>query len=103
VDGILKALNVSELVELARSQGLGILDPSIDRVRLERIVSGIEDPTRNDLCPTVPYREALHAFIRRHWATLKTQLPHCQGECLTFGCPMGMALDHWLENREHVV
>jgi len=102
-DAILKALNVSELTELARAQGLGILSPAIERSRLEHIVSGSEDPTDDDLCPTVQYREALHTFIRRHWSTLKTQLPHCGGECMTFGCPLGVALDHWLENREHVI
>ena len=98
----LEELNISELVKLAEEQGLGHLSPALSRSRLKRIVAGEIEPEPTDMCPSIPTREKLSAFVERHADIVRSQLPLCGGYCMTHGCPVGIALNCFDENRKHV-
>ena len=100
---ILEELNVTELLQLAAEQGLGILSAAIPRSRLKDIVMGAEEPTEEDLCPSVANRAQLHDFVEAYKEITHPQLPDCLGQCLTHGCPLGVALNSYIENEEHLV
>ena len=100
--GVLDDVNVSELLKLAEEQGLGILSAACARHRLQSIVTGVAEPQPEDLCPTNKNRVQLSEFVEKHKNILHNQLPVCKGACMTFGCPMGVALNCYDENREHL-
>ena len=101
-DDLLQELNISELLQVAKEQGLGLLNRVSPRQRLIHIVAGEVEPDPEDLCPSIPHRRALQAFIEEHYETLQGQVPICKGRCMDFGCPLGIALDHHDENRHYV-
>ena len=100
---LLEELNVTELLRLAEDQGLGLLSAALPRSRLKDIVMGVVDPTKDDLCPSVPGRQQLHEFVEAHKEITHPQLPDCLGRCLTHGCPLGVALNSYIENEEHLI
>tara|TARA_Y100000310_G_scaffold24180_1_gene23215 strand:+ start:1992 stop:2321 length:330 start_codon:yes stop_codon:yes gene_type:complete len=99
---VLEGLNISELVKLAEEQGLGLLSPALSRSRLMLIVAGETEPEDTDLCPSGLHRTKLSNFVERHADIVRSQLPLCGGRCLTHGCPVGIAVNCFDENRKHV-
>lgn len=93
----LEDLNISELLECARLQGLGVLSRGIPRDRLLRIVSGEEEPTKSDLCGSLVIRKRTEKFISNYHsrATLPVSVggKPCNGKCSSFGCPTAVALN----------
>lgn len=101
-DSLLDELNISELVALGEAQGLGILNRVSPRARLINIVAGELTPEVEDMCPSLKQRATLQRFIEKNFEILRGQVPVCEGQCTTFGCPIGVALDHYDENRHYV-
>lgn len=100
---LLEELNVTELLRLAEEQGLGILSAAVPRSRLKAIVMGADDPIEQDLCPSITGRQQLQEFVEAYKEITYPQLPDCLGRCLTYGCPLGIALNSYIENEEHLV
>lgn len=99
---LLEDCNVTELLKLAEEQGLGLLSAGRPRQRLQNIVLGVLDPEEEDACPTIEGRHLFQEFVEQHKDVTYNQLPHCHGACPTFGCPLGIVLNCYDENQEHV-
>lgn len=78
----LEGMNTTELVQLAREAGLGNLPRDRD-VLIRALIEDVADET----CPLEEKRVALQRHIARDYARLRTQLPGCNGKCVSFGCP----------------
>ena len=98
----IEALNVTELVTLLEEQGLGIINQALPRIYLVRLVKGEEDPSDQDICPSVRMRKKLSGFVDKHANILRNQLPSCGGYCLEHGCPIGIAINCYDENLKHI-
>lgn len=81
---ILDSLNRTELVELARSCGLGNIGRAYSRSLLaEMLVEGeYVDPDKLQR-----WRTAMERHIKKNKNRLRSQLPGCNGQCTTYGCP----------------
>jgi hypothetical protein len=88
-DEILLRCNESELLWMARLQGLPILRRDLPRDELISIVSGALSPGVTHISNTNYTRDRLEQFVNRHMARLYSQLPGCDGKCRSFKCSEG--------------
>lgn len=88
-DAILEHCNETELLGLARSQGLGNLKRGLDRRTLIAIVRGEISPAPEHLSELQKTRHSLQVFIQSNWGRVASQLPGCNGQCTTFHCSEG--------------
>lgn len=88
-DEILASCNETELLGLARSQGLGNLRRGIDRVTLVSIVSGEVVPGPEHVSQLQSTRRSLEIYIQENWGRVASQLPGCNGKCTTYPCSEG--------------
>ena len=94
----LDEVNLTELVQMARSAGLGNSLPSRDAI-IEALDYGEETP----LCPQEERRELMEAHIHKNFTRLRTQLPNCNGKCVTFGCPAMVVVRCWEGFKEDML
>jgi hypothetical protein len=89
-DSILQHCNETELLSLARRQGLGILRRGIPTETLIKLVTG-EEPVIPSLhlSETTSTRVVLEQFIQTNITRTRSQLPGCDGKCTTFPCSEG--------------
>lgn len=85
-DEILYQCNESELLHLARTQGLPALRSGIPHEELVAIVLGIAEVKKEHLAWTNFTREKLETFLAENWERLRSQLPGCDGKCRSFPC-----------------
>jgi hypothetical protein len=88
-DSVLYTCNETELLALAKAQGLGHLRRGLPKDLLVRIVRGEEDPAPEHYADTKYSRKMLEDFIARYWDKCRSQLPGCNGKCTTFPCSEG--------------
>ncbi len=88
-DDVLKLCNESELLSLAWKQGLGHLRRGLPREELIGIVTGEVELRPEHISTTMETRRLLQNFISKNWGTLRSQLPGCDGKCVTFSCTEG--------------
>jgi hypothetical protein len=101
-DTLLAQCNETELLWLARHQGLGHLRRGLPKEVLIAIVSGSLDPQPEHFAGTAYSREKLEAFIKKHWDVVMSQLPGCNGQCITYACSEGRHLMCFEPNRDGV-
>jgi hypothetical protein len=89
MDEILKFCNETELLQLARKQGVGILRRGIPLETLIKIVTGEEEVKTSQLSGTMETRAKLERFIQENIERTRSQLPGCTGRCTTFPCTEG--------------
>jgi hypothetical protein len=88
-DGVLTLCNETELLGLARQQGLGRLKRGIPIAELIDIVRGAVAVQPAHHSETILTRKMLQDFINKNWGRLRSQLPGCDGQCETFPCTEG--------------
>jgi hypothetical protein len=88
-DSILKNCNETELLSLARRQGLGILKRGIPPEELVGLVSGVLAMRPEYLSGTKETRAMLETYIFKNYSVTRSQLPGCTGKCSTFNCTDG--------------
>jgi hypothetical protein len=90
-DDILKLCNETELLQMARRQGLGSLLRHLTRETLESIVSGRIEVEAYHLAGTDYTRRALERFIHdpANYERTRSQLPGCTGCCSSYPCSEG--------------
>lgn len=101
-DEMLWQCNETELLWLARRQGIGHLKRGIPKQELVSIVGGYIEPGPHHFAETVVTRKMLEAFIQKHWGKVASQLPQCTGKCTTFNCTEGKHGTCFYPNRELV-
>lgn len=77
--------NESELLWMARVQGLPVLRRGIPKEELIAIITGGE-PKPEHIAWTNKTRGRLEDFIQANIDRLRSQLPGCNGQCRTFLC-----------------
>jgi hypothetical protein len=85
-DEVLWTCSETELLGLARRQGLPLLRRGIEKGDLVEIVSGRRQPNPDELSRTIESRRKLQVYISRNWGKLVGQLPGCDGRCTTYPC-----------------
>lgn len=88
-DGILQHCNETELLAMARRQGLGILRRGLDLPTLVALVSGEAGMRPEYLSGTKETRAMLEKYIFDNYGVTRSQLPGCTGRCRTFNCTDG--------------
>lgn len=99
VDADLFALNESELMWLARLQGLPLLRRELPREVLVQIVGGSIPVSEQHLSSTNFTRGKLESFVQSNIDRLRGQLPGCNGMCRTFRCTEGKHMSCFLPNE----
>jgi hypothetical protein len=91
---LLGGLNTTELVQIARSAGLGNVGQDLEREELiDLIVEGVEPEDGCDEGELIEpdrlerWRRAMERHISKNRKRLLSQLPGCNGKCTEFGCP----------------
>lgn len=81
--------NESELLWLARRQGLPKLRRGLPIEELVAVVAGEVPLSEAHLAGTNDTRGLLEDFIQKHIDRVRTQLPGCNGCCRSFSCSEG--------------
>lgn len=103
-DEILMQCNETELMQMARAQGLPPLKRGLPKQELVAIVSGERDPLPIQIANTSYTRDKLQALIQHpnNWGRLMSQLPGCNGKCKTFSCTEGKHALCFYPNQQQV-
>lgn len=88
-DDELMNCNETELLDMARRQGLGSLRRGIDKGELVDIVAGVINPGPQHYSGTHETRARLELLILNQWERVRSQLPGCNGKCTSFPCSDG--------------
>lgn len=96
----LDEVNLSELIELCRSAGLGNYGRDTPR---EDLYAALEDEGEFDPCPLDEKRERLEAHIQKNYRRLRTQLPGCNGKCVSYGCPDLIVQRCWMSSKDDML
>jgi len=88
-DSILQSCNETELLAIARRQGLGILRRGLPRELILGVVSGVLAMKHEYLAGTQETRALLESYIFRNYSITRSQLPGCTGKCSTYNCSDG--------------
>lgn len=88
----LEDVNLSELIQMARSAGVGNLGRNLSRTEIIRMLdeglpAGLSLGHVAAECPLDVKRRRMEAHIQRHFRSLRTQLPCKSGKCVGHGCP----------------
>jgi len=102
-DEILWQCNETELLWMARRQGIGFLRRGLTKQELIEIVAGYKNPEPHHLSETGDTRRRLEGFISENWGVLRSQLPQCTGKCQTFRCTEGKHALCFYPNAERLV
>ena len=94
-------LNRTELIEILRELDLGNVSRLAPRTEIQRALDGEEEsPT---VCPLDEHRHAMERHIQKNFRRLRTQLPGCNGKCVSYGCPEGIVVRCWLAFKDDVI
>lgn len=88
-DNLLFSCNETELLWMARRQGIGFLRRGLPKDRLVALVAGMELPRPSDLSPTGYTRGKLERYLQANLAAVSNQLPDCNGVCTKWECTEG--------------
>lgn len=83
---VLDDMNRTELVESCRAAGLGSVGRTQPREEVYSVLEGEVDPASIP-CPLEGKRKMMESHIEKNWRRLRTQLPGCNGKCVSYGCP----------------
>jgi hypothetical protein len=101
-DNPLHDMNVTELIQVAREAGFGNVSRALPR---EEIIALIEDGEETDAEKDAleDYRHEMEAHIKRNFRRIRTQLPGCNGKCMSYGCPDIIVQRCWGSYRDDIL
>ena len=100
---LLEGVNKSELIQMARSAGLGNLGRDLpEREIIEAIVEAAS-PEEAPSCPLEGRRRKVERHIEKNKRRLLSQLPGCNGRCVTYGCPDVIVVRCWEGFRNDIL
>jgi hypothetical protein len=92
-------LNRTELQELCREVDGKNVHRDGPRSELEATLDGEE----GEECPLSAHRQEMQDHIRRNFRRLRTQLPGCNGKCVSYGCPNMIVVRCWMGLKEDIL
>ena len=95
-----KELNRTELQEILRE--LHEVN-SYREAPKDEIMEALSPVGEVPLCPLTEHREAMQEHIRKNFRRLRTQLPGCNGKCVTFGCPNLIVVRCWEAFKDDMI
>jgi hypothetical protein len=105
-DEILWECNETELLQMARAQGLGHLRLGLPKEVLVALVSGVmtaQEERNPEYYSAIQFtRGKLQDLITEHWGVIRSQLPGCTGRCTKYPCSNGRHLSCFA-NNEHLL
>jgi hypothetical protein len=101
-DAVLWRCNETELLQMARRQGLGTLRRGLPKDTLIALVGGYADPQPQHYAGTRETREILQKYIADNIERARSQLPGCDGRCTTFQCTEGRHALCFVPQEAHV-
>jgi hypothetical protein len=96
----LDPVNLTELIEICRQAGLGNIGRSANREQIYKALDGEMDPRT---CPLEEYRERMEAHIQKNFRSIRTQLPGCNGRCVSYGCPDVIVQRCWAAFKDDMI
>lgn len=93
-------LNRTELQELCREMDGQNVYRDGSRAMLEDSIDGVGKAQE---CPLSSHRQEMQDHIRRNFRRLRTQLPGCNGKCVTYGCPNMIVVRCWIGLKEDIL
>lgn len=97
---VLDSVNLTELIEMCRSAGLGNLGRHTSRSDL---YDALENDNVSDVCNLEDMRVLMEAHINARFRRLRTQLPCPKGRCTTFGCPDLVVQRCWVGMKDDML
>lgn len=88
-DGLLFSCNETELLWMARRQGIGFLRRGLPKDLLVALVTGREVPKPEHLSTTSYTRKKLEMYIQTNIVQVRNLLPGCDGMCTRYECSDG--------------
>lgn len=101
-DDALYKCNETELLTIARRQGLGALRRGLPKEELVAIVAGYKNPSSEHYAGTQFTRKKLEDFILANWGVVRSQLPGCNGKCTEYPCSEATHASCFAPNKESV-
>lgn len=101
-DEILWSCNETELLWMARRQGLPPVRRGLPKADLIAIVSGEREAREDEVAGTKHSRLSLQVFINKNWGRVSSQLPGCNGQCTTYPCSEGRHMACFYPNEAAV-
>jgi len=98
----LLSCNKTELLCIARAQGLPPLRKDLSIEVLAQIVTGEYEPKPEHIAGTLYTRAKLERFIFDNISVTRSQLPGCTGRCTTYPCSEGRHALCFYPNRASV-
>lgn len=98
----LQNCNETELLQMAREQGLGILKRGIHKDILIAVITKQQNVDPSMLSETVDTRKRLETLIQGNWEKIRSQLPGCDGKCTTYPCSEGRHAACFWPNKDLV-
>lgn len=92
-------INLTELVQMARSAGIGNIGRQTPHTELIEVIEGADAVP----CVLEPQRVRMESHIQKHFRSLRTQLPCREGKCSSFGCPDIIVQRCWDGFKEHIL
>lgn len=102
-DPSLQNCNESELLWLARLQGLPPLRRGLPREELESIVAGVMPVEERHIAGTNYTRSRLEAFIQKKFELVRGQLPGCDGRCMSYPCTEAKHMSCFVPNEATIL
>ena len=91
---LLSELNKSELIQIARSAGLGNPGRHPEQALITAILTA-DSEKDSPTCALEGRREKIQRHIEKNRRRILSQLPGCDGRCTTFGCPDLIVVRCW--------
>lgn len=101
-DEALLTCNKTELLCIARTQGLPPLRKNLPIETLARIVAGDLNVKPEHIAGTGYTRQMLETYIQSNFSVIRSQLPGCNGRCTTYPCSEGRHALCFAPNRDVV-
>jgi len=92
---LLQELNRSELIQMARTAGLGNTGRDCPEVELIDAILRGNSPKDAPSCPLEGKRKKIERHIEKNKRRILSQLPGCNGCCTTYGCPDLVVVRCW--------
>lgn len=88
-DNLLFSCNETELLWMARRQGIGFLRRGLPKDLLIAIVTGREVPKPEHFSDTSYTRKKLEQYLQTNFSQVRSMLPGCNGMCTQYECTEG--------------
>ncbi len=93
-------LNRTELQSIIRNLENVNCFREAPRADLDDALDELGDPPE---CPLEGHRQEMEKHIQKNYRRLRTQLPGCNGRCVSYGCPNLIVVRCWVALKDDIL